>query len=64
MAHFLYSIKSNILQAVRGTIFLWSNGFHSAWDHLSLTDKCIWLLFFSNTIALISLLEYLLLGHP
>lgn len=63
VVRFMYSIKRGVVRAARGTVFLWTDGWHSAWDPLSLTEKCIWIFFVSNTIGLITMLEYLMMGH-
>lgn len=61
--HIIGAAVRAVRRAVIGNIFLWTRAFGTAWDNLSLWDKCIWLLFFSNTIAVVTLLEYLVLGH-
>ena len=57
----LLAIRAVVTVAYKGNILLWTKGFGAAWNRISLTEKFIWLFFLSNTIALITVIEFLLM---
>lgn len=55
------ALIKTVKMAVSGNVYLWTKAFGQAWNRISLTEKCIWIFFIGNTIAVITLLEMLLM---
>lgn len=46
---------------ILGNVALWKDEFLEAWEPLPVDKKLVWFLFLNHTIALVTLIEYLLL---
>ncbi len=62
----MYQVTTAVLtlprRVYRDNFTLWKGTFWDAWESLPLDAKLAWILLISNTLAIITLIEYLVLG--
>lgn len=67
MARFIRRIHARILAPAQRTLTLglrfnalvWTKYFDDAWDAIPLHEKLTWILFISNTLAILTLIQFL-----
>jgi len=53
--------KKIITQAIHGNTLLWRSMFWDTWDGLKLDEKLTWIVFVGQTLAVLTLIEFLIL---
>lgn len=53
--------KNILTQAYRGNLLLWRSMFWQTWNRLPLDEKLTWIVFVGQTVAVLTLLEFVIL---
>ncbi len=59
----MQTIYKNITRAANLNYVLWKTAFWQAWEPLPLDQKATWIFFISNTLAVLTLIEMLMLKY-